>query len=206
VNAPIALPRVGSERFERIYAGSADPWSYRTSAYERGKYAATLAALPARRLGRVLEVGCSIGVFTRMLAPRCERLVAIDFSRRALALARTELAGVANVELARADFPSQAPPGEWDVVVCSEVLYYLDVRGFRHATAWLREQLKCGTTVLAVSWRGAGVEEPLRGDETHDELTRELVRWHALDLRRDGYRLDRFDGAGAGDRDERERR
>ncbi len=190
----LSAPRVPRERFEQRYAASADPWSYRTSSYEREKYAATLAALPSRPLGRVLEVGCSIGVFTRLLAPRCERLVAIDFSERALALAREELVGVENVELAHADFPAQAPAGEWDVVVCSEVLYYLDQRTLLDALEWLRARLQQRASVLAVSWRGRGVEEPLRGDAVHDELARELSRWHTLDRRHAGYRLDRFDG------------
>ncbi len=187
--------RVPRERFERHYAASEDPWGYRTREYEREKYAATLAALPQRALGRVLEVGCSIGVFTRMLAPRCERLIAVDFSTRALALAREELAGVANVELLQADFPAQAPSGEWDLVVCSEVLYYLDEPTLREAIDWLRLRLEHGASALTVSWRGRGVEEPFGGDELHDALARELSRWHALEQREDGYRLDRFDGA-----------
>jgi hypothetical protein len=48
--------------------------------------------------------------------------------------------------------------------------------------------------VLAVSWRGEGREEPMSGDQAHDRLTAALRRWHALDARRDGYRIDRFDG------------
>jgi SAM-dependent methyltransferase len=190
----VHAPRVGRERFERHYEASADPWGYRTSEYERAKYEATIAALPERVLGRVLEVGCSIGVFTRLLAERCEQLVAVDFSARAIELAREQLHDLTNVELEQASFPEQARPGEWDVVVCSEVLYYLDAPTFAEAVKWLRARLEHGACVLAVSWRGEGVEEPLSGDEAHDALVRELGRWHVLDRRRDGYRLDRFDG------------
>lgn len=188
--------RVGRERFERKYETSADPWSYRTSGYERDKYAATLAALPQGPLSRALEVGCSIGVFSRLLAARCEQLVAIDFSTRALALARVELAGVPNVELRNASFPEQAPEGEWDLIVCSEVLYYLDEPVLADAIGWLGAHLQHGASVLAVSWRGRGAEEPFSGDEAHERLASELGRWHALDGRCDAYRLDRFDGDG----------
>jgi len=187
---------MGAETFERIYAVSEDPWGYRTSDYERGKYADTLAALPARPLGRVLESGCSIGVFTELLAARCARVVAMDFAPSALALARERVGGLANVELLQASFPEQAPPGPWDAVVCSEVLYYLDGSALLAATRWLAEQLCEGTSVLAVSWRGEGSHEPMRGDEAHDVLARELERWHTFDGRRSGYRLDRFDGDG----------
>ncbi len=171
-----------------------DPWNYLTSEYERKKYADTLAALPSRPIGRTLEVGCSIGVFTAELAPRCERLVAIDFAARALSLARERVGHLANTQLLQASFPEQVPPGPWDVIVCSEVLYYLDEQTLREAIRWLRTQLQEGSSLVAVSWRGRGAREPLRGDEAHDLLIAELSAWHVLDGRREGYRLDRFDG------------
>jgi SAM-dependent methyltransferase len=187
-------PSGAVERFERLYNESADPWGYRTSDYERQKYAATLAALPKRAHGMCLEVGCSIGVFTGLLAARCEHVVAIDFSLGALRLARRNLEGVPNVDLLRASFPEEVPPGSWDVIVCSEILYYLHEPALEQALGWIKAQLAFGASVLAVSWRGVGREEPLLGDEVHDRLAVELADWHALDARQDGYRLDRFDG------------
>lgn len=182
------------ERFERLYHESADPWGYRTSDYEREKYAATMAALPKRSHGLCLEVGCSIGVFTGLLAARCEHVVAIDFSLGALQLARWHLQGVRNVDLLRACFPEETPAGSWDLIVCSEILYYLQPQALDEAVGWIKTQLTYGASVLAVSWRGIGREEPLLGDDVHDRLARELAGWHALDARQDGYRLDRFDG------------
>jgi trans-aconitate methyltransferase len=188
--------RVGAERFERLYEASEDPWDYRSSEYERAKYAATLAALGPTRYGRALETGCSIGVFTELLAPRCDELVGLDFSHRALALAGARLANATNVQLAPGSFPEQVPDGIWDLVVCSEVLFYLDRPALDRAIDWLETQLEHGSTVLAVSWRGNGETEPLRGDDVHDLLAERLGRWHAFDGRQAGYRLDRFDGHG----------
>jgi SAM-dependent methyltransferase len=188
--------RVSAASFERLYERSEDPWGYLSSDYEREKYADTLAALPAQRLSRVLEVGCSIGAFTELLAPRCTELVAIDFAPRALELAARRLASFSNVELVQAAFPEQTPPGRWQAIVCSEVLYYLDEPTLRRAIGWLSAQLEGGAYVLAVSWRGTGATEPMRGDEAHELLTAELARWHAFDGRKPGYRLDRFDGDG----------
>ncbi len=182
-----------AERFERLYRESPDPWGYRTSSYERQKYEATLAALPKRHHGLCLEVGCSIGVFTGLLAARCEHVVAIDFSLSALQLASEHLRGVGNVDLLRASFPEATPPGSWDLIVCSEVLYYLQRPALDEAVGWIKTQLAHGASVLAVSWRGAGREEPLLGDEVHDRLAVQLAGWHVLDARSDGYRLDRFD-------------
>ncbi|MGH2903051.1 MAG: SAM-dependent methyltransferase [Solirubrobacteraceae bacterium] len=193
--------RASAESFERLYAASPDPWGYDSSEYERGKYAATLAALDGRTYPRALEVGCSIGAFTELLADRCGTLTALDFSARALELARGRLRGRANVEIVEASFPEQAPAGGWDLVVCSEVLYYLDRVALEGAVGWLREQLSAGATVLAVDWRGPTRTEPHDGDEVHELLRERLADWHALEGRRPGYRLDRFDGDGDGDGD-----
>jgi SAM-dependent methyltransferase len=181
-------------RFERVYAESDDPWGYCASRREREKHCATLTALPDRPLGVVLEVGCSIGVFTNLLAGRAARVVGLDFSRRALELADARVGARSNVELVRGAFPSQIPDGTWDVVICSEILYYLTPRVLLDATDWLEDQLRGGTTVLAVSRGGGTGGEPLSGGEVHDHLARRLSPWHALDGRAAGYRLDRFDG------------
>lgn len=184
----------GVERFDRLYQESPDPWSYQTSDYERKKYAATLAALPKSGYGLCLEIGCSIGAFTKLLAARCEHVVALDFSWRAIELAHENLRDIGNVDLVCASFPDQLPHDPWDLIICSEVLYYLEPGAFDRSVSWMKRQLARGACLLAVSWRGVGIDEPMRGDEAHDRLTSELARWHALDARNPGYRLDRFDG------------
>ena len=138
------------ERFERLYHDSPDPWSYRTSDYEQAKYAATLDALPKSAHGLCLEVGCSIGVFTRLLAARCEHVVAIDFSLSAIGLAHQNLAGIGNVDLLRASFPEDTPPGSWELIVCSEILYYLQPPQLHEAIGWIKAQLGYGASVVVV--------------------------------------------------------
>jgi SAM-dependent methyltransferase len=187
-------PPTGIERFERLYTASPDPWGYCSSDYEREKYADTLAALPGdEKLGAVLETGCSIGVFTALLAARSKQVLGVDFSPKALALARARTERLDNVRLLQASFPEQVPAGMWDVVICSEILYYLQPPALRQAIGWLAAQLQSGACVVAVSWRGGGTDEPLRGDDVHDLLAHELARWHTHDGRRPGYRLDRFE-------------
>jgi SAM-dependent methyltransferase len=190
----VPRPRIGREFFEDLYTRSDDPWEFATSEYEREKYADTLAALGSARFERGLEVGCSIGVFTELLAERCEDLVGIDVSDRALARAQARLSGRPGVRLAQLTFPEEVPDGRFDLVVCSEVLYYLDPPAFELAVGRLRAVLESGATVLAVHWRPPTSSYPLRGDEVHDRLRAELGEWHAFDGRRSRYRLDRFGG------------
>ena len=49
---------------------------------------ALLQALPAGRLGRLLDIGCGTGGVLERLAPRIEEGLGIDASRDMLALAR----------------------------------------------------------------------------------------------------------------------
>jgi predicted TPR repeat methyltransferase len=194
VTATPARPRVAAEFFEELYARDQDPWGFATSDYEREKYRRTLAAIGDRRWARALEIGCSIGVFTRLLAVLCDELVAVDVSERALELARQRLAGTSHVALSLATFPEEMPGGPWDLIVCSEVLYYLDTDGFTMALERLEAALEEGTTVLAVHWRPPTATYPLRGDDVHDRLAERLGRRHAFDGRQPLYRLDLFGG------------
>ncbi len=59
---------LSTEYFDDLYQKNEDPWDFETSAYERDKYAATLAALPNAHYQNAFEIGCSIGVLTQQLA------------------------------------------------------------------------------------------------------------------------------------------
>jgi peptidoglycan/xylan/chitin deacetylase (PgdA/CDA1 family)/2-polyprenyl-3-methyl-5-hydroxy-6-metoxy-1,4-benzoquinol methylase len=111
--------------FESLFAASDDPWDY-GSEYERTKYAHTLALLPRRRVARALEIGCAEGRFTAQLAPRVRSLLAVDVSEIALARAAERCSEHPQVRFASADIARDPLPGPFDLVVCSEVLYYVD--------------------------------------------------------------------------------
>lgn len=114
------------EHFERLYRDSLDPWNLETSPYEQQKYQATLAALGDRRFSSALEVGCSIGVLTRRLAGRCDQLIGVDFVAAAVAKARARCASLPGVSIQQMQVPQQWPEGRFDLILFSEVLYFLD--------------------------------------------------------------------------------
>lgn len=141
-----------ADYFDRIYAGQADPWSYGASGYEQQKYRATLDALPRPRFRHGLEIGCSIGVLSRLLATRCDRLLAIDFSEVALASARQQIP--ANTVFARAAVPAQFPDGRFDLIVFSEVLYYLAPGDLDATAGRAMAGLDVDGVVVLVNWLG----------------------------------------------------
>src|SRR5271156_2900408 len=89
------------EYFEQLYTADPDPFGYAISPYEKRKYAATIGGLPRARFRRAFEIGCSIGVLTRLLATRCDNLLAVDVSQASLASARMRCRAMRNVRLRR---------------------------------------------------------------------------------------------------------
>lgn len=122
---------IDADGFEAKFRSDIDPWNYEASAFEAHKRGVLLRACGARAYGRGLEIACAIGVTTRHLAPRCRRLLATDASPTALGEAARRNADLRNVTFAEARLPEDAPRGTFDLIVASEILYYLPRRGAR---------------------------------------------------------------------------
>ena len=200
--------RTPLEVFERLYRRRRDPWGYESRREEQDKYQRTLAVLDKPRYSRALEVGCSIGVFTKMLAQRCDHLIALEPSPSALAVARDRLLGSTNVEFVGGAVPEALPGGPFDLVVCSEVLYYLSEGLLVEVVEDLQRRLMPGATLIAVHYtaspatsllasvsalRRPSPPTPLTGNQVHELLTRHVRLRHTHQERRPTYRLDRFD-------------
>ena len=122
---PLPIPtQVREDRhvFESLFAADADPWAY-ASAYETTKYEQTLSLIPAGARN-VLELACAEGRFTERLARQVRHVDAVDISAVALERARDRCRNLENVTFRRADLFGDPIDGRYDVVVCSEVLYY----------------------------------------------------------------------------------
>jgi len=182
--------RLGREYFEGLYAESGDPWDFETSEYERNKYRRTLEVLGARRFPRALEAGASIGVFTEMLADRCDELLAVDVSERAVNAARERLAGRRHVRVERRTLPEEMPDGPFDLIVASEVLYYFPREEMLLALRAFERELAQGGTLLAVHWRRETRTYPLQGDEVHELLVGHARLQNSKTIVERDYRLD----------------
>jgi cyclopropane fatty-acyl-phospholipid synthase-like methyltransferase len=185
--------RLGREYFEGLYAQSCDPWNFETSEYERKKYERTLEALGGRRFERALEAGASIGVFTKMLAARCDELLAVDVSERAVAEARKRLSGREHVHVERRTLPEEMPRGPFDLIVASEVLYYFTRQEMLAVLGAFERELAPGGTLLAVHWRRETKTYPLQGDEVHELLSEHTRLQNTKTIAEQDYRLDLFE-------------
>jgi peptidoglycan/xylan/chitin deacetylase (PgdA/CDA1 family) len=120
--------------FESLFARADDPWRY-TSAYEQEKYERTLSVLPSKPVRRALELACAEGHFTVQLARRVDTLVASDISKIALERAAVRCQNLGNVSFRHLDLVTDELQGPFDLVVVSEVLYYVGDREALRAIA-----------------------------------------------------------------------
>jgi SAM-dependent methyltransferase len=181
----------GPAHFRRLYAASADPWQFRRSAYEQAKYRKTIESLEGRHFSAAFEVGCSIGVMTRLLAPRCDAILAVDLIERPLAEAREACADQPWVRFERMRVPQEWPDGTFDLIMLSEILYFLSPADIVSVADRTARSLAPDGVVLLVNWQGQS-GDPCTGEEAacvFIERTRGRMgsRRH---VREAGYRLD----------------
>jgi SAM-dependent methyltransferase len=139
--------------FDRLYQSDPDPWAVDSRWYEERKRWLILAALGRRRYLRGYEAGCGNGHLAMPLAARCETFVASDASEEALSLARERAGLDMDIEFRQLALPDQWPVGRFDLIVLSEVLYFLDAASVDAAARHVRSHLTSDGEVIACNWR-----------------------------------------------------
>lgn len=161
--------------FDGMYLADPDPWQVTTSDYERRKNEVLLASLPFRHYALVWEPGCGVGVLSRELAARADRVVASEASHVAARLAAERCADLTRVSVHHTALPDVPPlPGPVDLVLAAEFLYYLPDLATSLEALW--SQLRAGGHLATIHWR-----------HDADDLTRSGARLHA-DLVEDSSR------------------
>jgi hypothetical protein len=181
-----------SGHFDGLYERSGDPYGFTSRWYESRKYAVSVAMLPRARYRHAFEPGCSIGVLTLRLAPRCGTLLSCDGAAAAVAAARARTAELPQVTVEQRTVPGDWPitgtngargidvtggdggagggPARFDLIVLSELLYYLSDEDLARTAGLAVDSLEEGGTLLAVHWRPPVSFHPQTGDEAHAAL------------------------------------
>lgn len=170
------------QHFDALYERSSDPWSVRSSWYERRKAAVVLASLPREAYDLAWEPGCSVGGLTAQLAGRCARVVAGDASPRALAVARRALAALPNVSVRSEVLPRDRPPiadGAADLVVLGEFLYYLPVDQVPAVLDLAAGLQPSGGHLVVVHWRPQPEDAWQSGEQANAQVVADQ-RWQPL--------------------------
>ncbi len=179
--------------FDDVYTNSEDPWEFETSPYEKEKYATTINALP-KHYHYAFEIGCSIGVLTQMLLQKVDTILAVDPAELALAKAKLKLNNHPNVIFKQMMVPKEFPLETFDLIVLSEVGYYLNMEDLHILAKKITDHLELGGQLIMVHWTPFVHDYPLTGDEVHNyflSLTgKNKPLKHLSGQRKEKYRLD----------------
>ena len=162
------MPSLPSDYFDSLYRSSDDPWGISAGWYERRKRELVLASLPRERFGTCFEPGCSNGELTVRLAPRCARIVAWDVVASAVHRTRERTKDCTNVDVRSGALPDGWPDEVAELVVLSEVGYYLGVDDLTRTVAEALEHLTPDGVLVGVHWLHPAPDYPLTGDQVHD--------------------------------------
>lgn len=188
---------LSSDYFDDVYNRNDDPWDFENSPYEKQKYEATLAALPRPVYENVFEIGCSIGVLTKQLASRSKRLLSVDVADLALAKAKERLKDFTQVKVEKMTVPQQFPDEAFDLILLSEVGYYLSKNDLEKLAALMIGHLETGGQLLLVHWTPFVPDYPQTGDEVHDYFMNLCQQkqhlQHLFHQREEKFRLDLFE-------------
>jgi len=180
---------IGADYFDALYRADPDPWRFASSAYEREKYAASLAALPARRFRSGFEIGCSIGILTNELGGVCDELLAVDVADAALEQARRNCL-LPNVRFANMPVPDAWPDNrQFDLIVLSEVLYYLVPDDIGRVAEKVAASIEPTGVVLLVHYLGE-TDYPVTGDQAADTFMATVDLRLDTQIRTERYRID----------------
>ena len=159
IDAPV------DDALDRLHAEDDDPWGVDERWYERRKSDLLLACLPRDHYERALEVGCSRGSLSALLSRRADRVLAVDASEHAVSLARERVPSSVDVEHLRV--PDAWPEGRFDLIVVSEVGYFLSPVALERLWTAIGRSLLPGGTVVLCHWRGEVRGWPLDGPQVH---------------------------------------
>ncbi|MFK3971860.1 SAM-dependent methyltransferase [Pseudomonas sp. NPDC087358] len=169
-----------ADYFDELFANSDDPWAFQTRWYEQRKRDLTLAALPRQRYARVFEPGCANGELSLRLAQRCDALLCMDMSARAVELAGQRLQAFAGAQVLQGCLPGDWPEGRFDLIVISEWAYYLTPELFTQVVERLDASLTAQGSVLACHWRHPIDGCPMDARQAHALLDEHLPMQRTL--------------------------
>jgi ubiquinone/menaquinone biosynthesis C-methylase UbiE len=128
--------------FDRIALLSDDGWDHNSHYHTY-----LLKQIPAH-CANTLEVGCGTGVFSRLLAQRSDRVLALDLSPEMIRIARDRSSRYANISFEVADFLTQElPEKQFDCVASIATLHHLPADT---ALRQMKRTLKVGGTLVVL--------------------------------------------------------
>jgi len=155
--------------FTGLYEAKDDPWDV-AEWHNQRKYAVTMASLPRPHYRSCYEPGASIGLLTRLLAPRCDEVLAVDSVGSAVEQARENVKDLPGVRVERANLPAELPGATFDLIVIGDLLYYFSAADLAATLAGLVTCLEPGGDLVGVHFRDRVNGGNYDGFQAHEAL------------------------------------
>jgi trans-aconitate methyltransferase len=181
---------VSLDYFDGLYMAKDDPWDLATKWHDRRKYAVTAASLPREHYRRCYEPGASIGHLTRLLAARCDEVLATDAIESAVVQGKAVVADLANVVFEQATLPAEMPAGTFDLIVIGDLLYYLSAPESTATLDGLLERLEPGGDLVAVHFRDRENGSNFDGFNAHSAIAERPGLAHVVHHEDEWFVLD----------------
>ena len=176
--------------FEELYRSNNDPWGYDYHWYEARKRRICLALLTRQRYQNVLEIGCSNGHLSMYLAQRADQLLCIDAVEHAVQLASQRLQALDHVSVENRNIPEDFPEQKFDLIVISEIAYYLSLAELQQLIEKLTHCLNSGGEILCCHWRHEIQGFDLDAHQVHQHFQQSLPFHHYLSLNDTDFMID----------------
>lgn len=166
--------RIDVEGFEALFQTDPDPWDYESSRFEAHKRKVLLNHIGLRSRGRVLELACANGVTTQALMRCALRTTALDASATALSQAETRLKDADRLRLMHAKLPGGMPRELFDLIVVSEIVYYLRRDAYTRLAMEILSRIAPGGRVLVLHHHVNFPDATIRPEQAHRDFVRLL--------------------------------
>ncbi|WP_099867229.1 class I SAM-dependent methyltransferase [Pararhizobium haloflavum] len=166
--------RIDIDGFEDLFRSNPDPWEYESSPFEAHKRKILLNHIGLRCRGRVLELACANGVTTQALLRCALRLTALDSSTTAIAQARARLTDADRLRLIHGELPYGMPKQQFDLIVVSEIVYYLHRSAYTFLARELLKRLALGGRVVVLHHHVNFTDATVRPEQAHCDFVRLL--------------------------------
>lgn len=137
-------------KFDTLYKLHNDPFNVSSSNYEQTKFNDLCSILDNRRFSHTLDLGCGPGYMTARFARFSDHITSVDFSAKALELARESCQGINNITFVQADVSKFTSTDKFDLFFCSEILYYLDQAQFNALIANIKQMAAPEAEMIAI--------------------------------------------------------
>ncbi len=178
IGAETSLVSPRREQYRFAFRAACEPVesSFRHSADKAARCSGVAAAMGDRWYPDILELGCSEGDFTSLLAAHCSHLLTLDASQTALDVARLRAGGALNVELRRGGLPDDVPADAFDLIVLNDCLHDLELSALTATANRLPLLCKEGGRIV-IAMRHESAAQDMTAQVATELLIAELPGW-----------------------------